>query len=266
MKKIVLLINGNLGLGVLRYVSTQKNVEIKGVILNSAQKRKPEYLQGVDRILKEFGLIVPVLSYENDSARISQTRQLLQDSEFGISALFGHVLPKELLEDVNCEIINLHPSLLPIGRGADPIPWSIIGQQKQGVSIHVIDSGLDTGAILSQKEITCDIGMSAGEIYDIATDMLLKELENIFTSWINGSMQLIEQTKIQSSAHKSKDLEKIRITNSRELLTFGDFLRKLQALTYSDGRKPLFIDDSGRLWRIDITLTIDEEYQKGKIE
>jgi len=257
MKRFVLFLNGELGLRVLKYIIMQDQVEIKGIVLNSVNKRGSGYLSQVRSVLKEFGKNIPVVSFEGDFESNSMVESLLANSEYGVSALFGHILPKHLLENIDCEIINLHPSLLPIGRGADPIPWSIIDKQKQGVTIHVIDSGLDTGAVLSQREISCNIGMNAGEIYEIATNFLLKELEAIFHSWINDCVDLKQQSAFYGPIRKTKDLENIRVTKSTETGTFDEFLRKLQALTFSDGRKPMYLDDSGRLWRIDISITPD---------
>jgi methionyl-tRNA formyltransferase len=254
MKKIVLFINSELGLKVLRFVISQKKTEISGIVLNSTQKRSTFYLDKINNVLREYGKTIPVLSYENTTDSNLYLKEILHISDYGISALFGHVLPRTLLENIGCEIINLHPSLLPIGRGSDPIPWSIIGQQKQGITIHIINSNLDTGAILSQKEIKSNFGMNSGEIYEIAINMLIEELESIFFAWIHRSMKVLEQYEFSGSTHKSKELESIRVTKSDELGTFGEFLRKLQALTFSDGRKPLFMDDSGKLWQINISV------------
>jgi methionyl-tRNA formyltransferase len=255
MKKIVLFINGELGLKVLRFVISQKKTEISGIVLNSIQKRSSFYLDKINIVLREYGKKILILSYENTINSNQYLKEILNISDYGISALFGHVLPWTLLENSGCEIINLHPSLLPIGRGADPIPWSIIDQQKQGITIHIINSGLDTGAILSQKEIKTNFGMNSGEIYEIATNMLITELESIFYTWTNRSIKVLGQSEFSGSIHKSKELESIRVMKSDELGTFGEFLRKLQALTFSDGRKPLFIDDSGKLWQINISLS-----------
>lgn len=255
MKKLVLLINGKLGLKVLQHIINQSEIEITGIIINSTNKRSSSYLHLVSSVLRQSNESIPIISYEDIADNYIKIEEILHNSDYGISALFGHILPQKLLENIECEIINLHPSLLPIGRGADPIPWSIIDQQKQGITIHIIDSGLDTGDILSQKEFDTNIGMNSGEIYELATNLLFKELENILTSWINGSIKVSSQAEVPGSSHKSRELENIRIINSDEVAKFGEFLRKLQALTFSDGRKPSFIDESGRLWRIDISIT-----------
>jgi len=259
MKRFVLLLNGELGIRVLKYVLTQDQIQIEGIVLNSLKKRWSGYLDQVENVLMEFGKSITVLTYSDDFDGNVEMRKLLQKAEFGVSALFGHVLPKALLENIDCQIINLHPSFLPIGRGADPIPWSIIAQQKQGVTIHIINPGLDTGAILSQKEITSNIGMNAGEIYEIATNLLLEELENILPNWIAQRMVLVEQPEVSTPTRKSKDLENIRVIKATEVGSFGDFLRKLQALTFSDGRKPLLLDESDTLWQIDVSVTLNRE-------
>lgn len=255
MKKFALLINGRLGLRILRYVICQKEIEIIGIVINSTNKRSSTYLDLVSSILRQYFKDVPVISFEDVADNYIRIERLLKDSDYGVSALFGHLLPKNLLEDIQCEIINLHPSMLPIGRGADPIPWSIIGKQRQGVTIHILDSGLDTGYILSQKEFDTNIGMNAGEIYELATELLFREFESVFTPWINKEVKVSVQCEIPSSSHKSSELENIRIINSNEVATFGEFVRKLQALTFSDGRKPSLMDESGRLWLIDISIT-----------
>lgn len=259
MKKILLLINGKLGIRVLNYIISQSDIEITGIVINSTKKRSSSYPDLVSSELRQFGKSVPVISFEDVADNYIRIKRILDGSDYGISALFGHLLPEDFLKGIECEIINLHPSLLPIGRGADPIPWSIINQQKQGITIHNIDSGLDTGGILSQREFDTNIGMNSGEIYEIATDLLFEELQDIFNAWINGSLEVSKQSEMSVSSHKSSELENIRIINSNEVATFGEFLRILQALTFSDDRKPSFIDESGRLWSIDISITPDGE-------
>ena len=258
-KKIILLINGRLGIRILRFVLNQSEIQISGIIINSTQKRTSNYFDLINGVLREFGKAPPVVPYEEVDNNYEKIREILEISEYGISALFGHILPKKLLADIGCEIINLHPSFLPIGRGADPIPWSIINQQKQGITIHIIDSGLDTGDILSQKEIQTDIGMNSGEIYELASDMLFNELEVNFTSWLNKSHRVSNQSEVSTPSHKSSELEDLRVINSNEMASFGEFVRKIQALTFSDGRKPLFIDESGRLWRIGFSLNSNRD-------
>jgi methionyl-tRNA formyltransferase len=67
---------------------------------------------------------------------------------------YGRILPKELLELPRKGCVNVHASLLPRFRGAAPIQWAIAqGDAETGVSLMVMDEGLDTGPVLAEKRL-----------------------------------------------------------------------------------------------------------------
>jgi methionyl-tRNA formyltransferase len=67
-------------------------------------------------------------------------------------AAYGQILPKEILELPRYGCLNVHTSLLPKYRGAAPIQWAILNDEREtGVTIMKMDAGLDTGDILSQR-------------------------------------------------------------------------------------------------------------------
>jgi len=71
---------------------------------------------------------------------------------------FGQILPREILDSPRFGCLNVHPSLLPKYRGGAPINWPIInGDRKTGVTIMLMDEGVDSGDILLQEEIDIDI-------------------------------------------------------------------------------------------------------------
>jgi len=71
-----------------------------------------------------------------------------------IVAAFGQILPESVLELPKYGCINVHPSLLPRHRGAAPVAASILaGDSFTGVSIMLMDEGLDTGPVLAQTQI-----------------------------------------------------------------------------------------------------------------
>lgn len=68
-----------------------------------------------------------------------------------VVAAFGQILPQRILDIPPFGCLNVHPSLLPRYRGATPIPAAILGGDGEtGVTIMLMDAGLDTGPILSQ--------------------------------------------------------------------------------------------------------------------
>lgn len=71
-----------------------------------------------------------------------------------VVAAYGLILPQSLLEMPRFGAINIHASLLPRWRGAAPIQRAILaGDRQTGITIMQMDSGLDTGGILAQREV-----------------------------------------------------------------------------------------------------------------
>lgn len=82
--------------------------------------------------------------------RIQDTLRSFQPELFIVVA-YGTILRKEVLEIPTHGCVNVHASLLPKYRGAAPIQWALIkGELKTGVSIMMMDEGMDTGPVLTQ--------------------------------------------------------------------------------------------------------------------
>lgn len=80
----------------------------------------------------------------------------LENYDFLISYNYRYILKKKVLDKFMGRAINLHISLLPWNRGADPNLWSWIDDTPKGVTIHQLDKGVDTGGILIQRRTAFD--------------------------------------------------------------------------------------------------------------
>jgi len=99
---------------------------------------------------------------------IDQLRALAPD--ICCVAGFPRLLPTEMLSVPRHGFVNVHPSLLPCYRGANPFFWAFHDQVSQtGVSIHVIDEGEDTGRVLAQERIEVPFGMTGQQLVREAT-------------------------------------------------------------------------------------------------
>ena len=96
------------------------------------------------------------------------------------------------------KIINLHPAYLPYGRGIYPNFWSIFERSQTGVSIHFIDSGIDTGDIICRREIN----PSSEETLQSFYDKLQLETEQLFfENWdsiIQNELEPMQQKSINA--------------------------------------------------------------------
>ena len=77
------------------------------------------------------------------------------------------MLPREVWSIPSRGTFNLHASLLPNYRGAAPINWSIINQEKySGVTTFFINEEIDSGAILLQEKVDIETQDTAGSLHD----------------------------------------------------------------------------------------------------
>ncbi len=128
----------------------------------------------------KLGLVV--YQPEKVAREIETIKSLSPDLIF--VAAYGQILPGELLKIPRLGAVNLHPSLLPKYRGAAPIPWAIINDEKlTGLTTFLIDEGMDTGPVLLQKELPIAEDDTAGTLTEklakMAPELALQTLEGL---------------------------------------------------------------------------------------
>ncbi|MBV8532138.1 MAG: methionyl-tRNA formyltransferase [Candidatus Eremiobacteraeota bacterium] len=90
-----------------------------------------------------------------------------QTLDLFVLASYGRIIPQLLLDLPLLGALNVHPSLLPRYRGATPIQTALVnGETQTGVSIMLMDSGLDTGDIVLQRRVAIEPGETYGELHD----------------------------------------------------------------------------------------------------
>lgn len=76
-------------------------------------------------------------------------------AEFGVLAAYGKIIPAELISAFPRGIIGVHPSLLPLYRGASPIQSTILdGAEETGVTLFLMDEKVDHGPVLAQERLS----------------------------------------------------------------------------------------------------------------
>lgn len=127
----------------IAFVITQQDKKgNNGQITKSAVKKEAEILG------------IPV--YQPSSDLEPLCKQLFQEHSIDMCLLFayGSIIPASLLYIPRLGWLNVHPSLLPRFRGASPIQEALLeGDTTTGISLIVMDEGIDTGPILEQRLI-----------------------------------------------------------------------------------------------------------------
>ncbi len=142
----------------------------------------------VKRVALELGLKVVQPSTLKEEEQISKLKSFKPD--IVVVAAFGQLLPRSILNIPRYGCLNLHPSLLPRFRGASPVQAAILaGEDFTGVSMMLMDEGLDTGPVLSQAKIPISPFDTTGTLtlkLSYLASMLLLE---VLPRWVKGEIE-----------------------------------------------------------------------------
>ena len=104
------------------------------------------------------------------------------DADVFVVVAYGKLIPLNVINIPEEKIVNVHPSLLPRHRGPSPMQWSIAeGDQNTGVSIMLIDEGMDTGPLLAQESFDVDVHETYQtlevRVHEVGAPLLIKTLK-----------------------------------------------------------------------------------------
>ena len=127
---------------------------------------------------------LPVVEFGRGDHELVSQRVLELEPDAVVVAAFGHILRKSLLDGPPYGCINVHASLLPRWRGVAPIQYAIMhGDAWTGVTIMQMDSGVDTGPILTQRSVGIGPDETAGELSQrlagLGADLLVHTLRDL---------------------------------------------------------------------------------------
>jgi methionyl-tRNA formyltransferase len=206
------------------------------------------------------------LSDENFIAELGNTQW-----DVFVTAAYGKILPKSILDLPRRGCLNVHPSLLPKFRGASPVLSAILHNERAtGVTIMLMDEKMDHGPIVAQARIELeeDAWPPQGSFFE---DMLATEGGNLLAEtlmpWIEGEIAPEVQDEAQATFTK-------KFTDADALVDLqGDAAQNLLKIrAFDKNPRAYFLDSNGK--RVIITqahiedgkLVVDKVIPEGKKE
>lgn len=126
-------------------------------------------------------------------------------SRLAILIDFGIIVAQDVIDYFELGVVNSHFSLLPQWRGADPITFSILsGQSKTGVSLMLIDSGMDTGKLLAQKGLAIRPDATTAQLTDELIKLSDLLLQQYLPQYIAGSLKAHNQPHPDRATYSRK--------------------------------------------------------------
>ncbi len=119
-----------------------------------------------------------------------------------ITAAYGLILPRAVLDLPRFGCWNLHASLLPRWRGASPINQAILhGDEETGISLMQMEAGLDTGPVLARVATTINESETAGELHDRLAPMAAGLLLEILVELESGQLPQAQPQDESQATH-----------------------------------------------------------------
>ena len=171
-----------------------------------------------------------------------------QSADLAIVVAYGQIIPKDLLCATRLGFINIHASLLPRWRGAAPIQRAIMSKDKKiGVTIMKIEEKLDSGPVISFRELQLNSDKTCGEIE--------KELSEIGASLLIESIKKIESDKVKFTAQEDSDATYAKKINKKEAKINwnynADYVKaQIHALNPNPGAWFKYGKERFKVWRV----------------
>lgn len=142
---------------------------------------------------------------------------LAANADLLVTAAYGQILPKEILESTKLGCINVHASLLPEYRGGAPIHQAVMdGKDKTGITIMYMVERLDAGDILTQRETPITDEDTTGTMHDrlsqIGAELLLETIPKLAAGELIPQKQ--DEDLVTFASNIKKEQERIDFSQS----------------------------------------------------
>ncbi len=250
--KILYFGNNRIGLEVLKWLK-ETGEEIVGLVVH------PEERQKFGKEIIEVSGLSEDRIFDGSKLREEETlkkiRKLLPD--IGLSILFGYILKPALLDIFPKRCLNLHPALLPYNRGSYPNVWSIIENTPAGATLHYVDTGIDTGDILTRKEIAVEAFDTGKSLYGKLELVCLDLFKESWEDFKKGKLKPLPQSSEEGTHHRVKEVKTLDEIDLDKEYIARDLLNILRARTFPPYRGAYFRDEEGRKIYLKLELEVD---------
>ena len=170
---------------------------------------------------------------------------------------YGKILPKAILDIPRYGCLNVHGSLLPAYRGAAPIQYAIKdGVRTSGVTIMMLDEGMDTGKVLKKSEIVLDAKETTGTLFDklsvIGAETLIPVLKDLPA--YEAAAQSQDESKATYTAKITKEMTQIDFSQPAVVIE-----RLIRTLDPHPGAYVLHEGHRLKIWAADVVPGTEAE-------
>lgn len=174
-----------------------------------------------------------------------------------VSVNYGRRVPEAVLSIIRRGSLNLHPAYLPYNRGSYPNVWPIIDSTPAGVTLHLMDTGIDTGMLLVQKQVQVYPEDTGESLYARLEDEALALFIDSWHKYLRGEIVPKPQPAGGATYHRACDVDAIDEIHLEQQYLAKDLINLIRARTFPP-YKGAYFREGGRRYFMEISIKPEE--------
>lgn len=235
--------DGSVGRQILEWMLATYPADLAAVVL------RPE--SDLTQRVLETGL--PYLHSTSSKATAQWLTAQGIEPELGILAWWPAIIREPLLRMPRRGFINTHPSLLPYNRGKHYNFWALVEEAPFGVTLHFVDDGVDTGAIVAQRRIKYSWEDTGGTLYHRALSEMVALFLEVYPQLREGPVEARLQDQAGGSFHRASELDEASRIDLDRSYTARQLLNLLRARTFG-GYPACWFESDGMTFEVRVDI------------
>lgn len=190
----------------------------------------------------------------NDPEFVDELKRLKID--IVVLGWWPEIVKERAIRSVGFGWINLHPSLLPYGRGKHGYYWAVVEGTPFGVSIHLVDEGIDSGPILVQRRLPVEFTDTGESLYRKSADAVVQLFKESYDDIANFRLPPMQQASEEATFHWGHEIETHSRINLDARYRAGDLIDILRARTFLGGDSA-YCFQGGKRYRLKLIVEAD---------
>lgn len=154
-------------------------------------------------IARDFG--VPVHYAEEIDKQTLTALLTKHGAEIVFTIGWSRLLEMEILRIPTHGVVGFHPAALPQNRGRHPLIWTLaLGLEHTASTLFLMDEGVDSGPILSQKEVKVTQKDDAQSLYDKVLAVLPEQINCVVDQLVRGNLQVFPQDELKATTWRKR--------------------------------------------------------------
>lgn len=250
VNRMIVMASNYVGMKVVEFLVSRRE-RVDYLILDGRDKG------GFNKKTKEIYQSTPNFGVVEESARLQEQGFLDQmansNSQIGILAWWPYMLKGRVLTIPRKGWLNFHPAYLPYNRGKHPNFWCLVDGTPCGVSLHYIDSGVDTGDIVAREQLEVSWEDTGETLYNKLGDLIIGLFSEKYDEIMANRLSRMKQEKSLGSFHKASEIDQASTIDLNAVYTARKLLNIIRARMFPPNPTAVFYEN-GKKYSVQVII------------